>query len=159
VGEIDHTYAFHSIASDAAGNVESKGANVVDASVIVPDLAPPTTEVTNVDATTSTFLVQVQGSDVGSNGVVASFDLYVSIDGASAKNVTTIAGGSPTGGVYHAQTTYGAKTDGLAHTYRFFTRGKDGLGNIEAAPADPADVVVTGTFAAPHLAPLIGAGP
>ena len=122
--------------------------------MIVPDLAPPVTQVTHVDTTTSTFLVSMEGFDVGSNGVVASFDLFVSIDGGAAKRFTTVAGGSPDGGgVYHVQTQYAAKTDGLAHTYRFYSRGTDGR-NIEAAPVAPADVVVSGTFASPLLAPL-----
>ena len=39
----------------------------------------------------------MRGFDVGSNGVVATFDLYVSIDGVPAKRFVTVAGGR-TGG-------------------------------------------------------------
>lgn len=152
---IDHTYAFRSIARDAAGNVESKPADASDASVTVPDLAPPRTQVSDVDASTSTFVVSMEGADVGSSGVVVSFDLYVSIDGGGARRVATIVGTPDGTGKYVAEAHYAAKTDGLQHSYRFFTRGTDGGGRPEAAPAAPDDVVVTATFGVAHLlAPL-----
>ncbi len=46
--------------------------------------------------------------------------------------------------------TYQAIADDSPHTYRFYTVGTDGNGNIEAAPSDlNQDVIVTQTFASP----------
>lgn len=68
----------------------------------------------------------------------------------------TVAGGTPDGGgVYHAQINDLTKTDGLEHSYRFYSRGTDGGGKVEAAPAAPDGVIVTAQFApAPHFAPF-----
>ena len=143
----DHTYAFHSVALDKAGNVEAKALDAVEASIAVPDLSPPATQVTAVDSSQSTFVISMQGADVGSNGVVASFDLYVSIDGAAAKRIATVSGGPPDAmGVYRAQVQFRAIADNAQHTYRFYSIGKDGTRKTEAAPAVPADVSVSAAF-------------
>src|SRR5207248_1068555 len=50
-GQDNHTYAFYSRGHDVAGNTESK-TPVVEASIYVPDLTPPVTQVASVDHTT-----------------------------------------------------------------------------------------------------------
>ena len=45
VGQDRNTYAFHSIAVDAAGNIETKNSNTIEASTSIPDLNPPVTHV------------------------------------------------------------------------------------------------------------------
>ncbi|MFO1001950.1 MAG: hypothetical protein U0936_16565 [Planctomycetaceae bacterium] len=45
---------------------------------------------------------------------------------------------------------YQGLADGTSHTYKFYSRGRDGSGNVEAAPAS-ADVTVTATFASLSL--------
>ena len=143
----DHTYAFHSVARDAAGNVEPKGAGVIEASIVVPDLSGPATSVTRVDTTHSTFVITMQGSDIGSNGRVDTFALSVSIDGAPAKRVAVVSGGAAgADGTYSAQASFRALADGATHSYRFYSIGKDGAGNAERSPASPADIIVTGSF-------------
>ena len=47
-GQSNHTYAFHSVARDLAGNIEAKGATVIEASTFLPDLDPPDTQVSSV---------------------------------------------------------------------------------------------------------------
>lgn len=142
-----HTFAFRSIARDAAGNVESKPANRIEASIYVPDLFAPDTKVSSVDATQATINVSVEGKDLG-GGVLASFTLYVSTDGAAATRVATLNAGAPnSAGIVKATTSFEALADGVQHTYRFYTVGADDSGNIEATPAAPLDVVVSATFA------------
>ena len=141
-----HSYAFRSIVRDAAGNVESKSAAAIDASTFVPDLFAPNTMVSGVDATTSTFTISMQGSDLG-GGKLARFDLYVSVDGAAAELRARVNAGTPNGaGLVLASTQYQAITDGQPHSYRFYTVGIDDSGNVEAAPVAPADVLITRTF-------------
>jgi hypothetical protein len=44
-GSDRHTYAFHSLAHDLAGNTENKSDTLIEASTFVPDLNPPVTHV------------------------------------------------------------------------------------------------------------------
>jgi hypothetical protein len=148
VGESDHVYRFRSVARDKAGNIESKAADWTDATLAVPDLSPPATAVTLVDTSKSTFVVTMQGKDAGSNGVIDSFTLYVSIDGGSIRKVATVAGGTPgTDGNYTVHVPFRALADGVSHSYRFFSVGRDGTGKTEPVPVAPADVEVSAAFA------------
>jgi hypothetical protein len=146
VAESNHTYAFHSLARDKAGNVEAKAIGVNEASLSVPDLSPPNSQVIGVDTGTPTFVVSMQGKDVGANGVVASFDLYVSIDGAAAKKVASVPGTAGSGGVYTGQALFRAIADGTTHAYRFYSISRDGFGRTESAPKAPADLQVSAAF-------------
>lgn len=149
--ESNHTYAFYSLARDNAGNVEGKSP-LIEASIAVPDLSPPVTEVVGVDTSLSTFTVSMQGKDVGTSGV-ASFTLYVSVDGAKAKLVGTVAAGAPDAdGVATATAQFRAISDGNEHTYRFYSVGTDKGNKKEATPAVPADLEVTTTIAPQAIA-------
>ena len=131
--EEGHQYAFRSIATDAAGNVESK-AVYAEAGVYVPDMTPPTTEVTSAtpDPTTAQFAVTVNGTDAGGSGLV-SLAVYVQVDGGPAHLIARVPAGSPNAkGVYSATLTYQAVADGESHSYRFLSEGTDGAGNTEA---------------------------
>jgi hypothetical protein len=142
-----HKYGFLVVAHDAAGNVESKPL-VAEATTYVPDLTPPDTRVNSVDTSTSTFAVHYGGTDAGGSGL-AAFTLYVQVDGATPRPFITLAAGVPDAhGVYSGTASYQATSDGQAHSYRFYTVGTDGAGNVEPAPAGANDdVTVTATFA------------
>ena len=104
----------------------------------------------SVDSSTSTFDVTTTGTDSGGSGL-RFFDVFVQVDGGSAQQIGRLSAGSPDlGGHYTRSLDYQATSDGLSHTYRFYSTGEDGNGNIEAAPTDPnADIVVTTVFATP----------
>jgi hypothetical protein len=144
-GQSGHTYAFYSVATDAAGNVEAK-APTIEASTYVPDLDPPALQVTAVDTTSPTFAVSWSGTDAGGSGLDA-VDLYAAIDGGTPRRFAHLPGGSPSGTTYSGTVAYKAIADGSSHTYRFYALGIDGAGNVEATPTDPnADVVVSAAF-------------
>ena len=143
-----NTYGFRSIASDWAGNVETKAVQT-EASITVPDLSPPNTQVVSIDSSNPTFQMQIQGTDVGGSGL-REFILFASIDNGSFIEVSRLAAGQPNAsGAYFVTTTYQAIADGAEHTYRFYTVGVDQRGNIEPPPAAGHDVFVRATFAAP----------
>ncbi|MFN0053205.1 MAG: CARDB domain-containing protein [Planctomycetales bacterium] len=148
VAECKHTYDFRSVVRDAAGNVEIKGGSTSDTRTYVPDLLAPDTQVTNVDSTTSTLGISIQGRDLGGGRLVA-FDLYVSVDESVPEKRARIVAGAPNGsGIVLATTQYQALADGSSHSYRFYTVGIDDVGNTEGAPTAPADVSLTQAFAA-----------
>ncbi|MCY2967076.1 MAG: Ig-like domain-containing protein [Planctomycetota bacterium] len=142
-----HLYLFRSVSRDLAGNTEPKSAFAADAAIVVPDLFAPDTQVAGVNTSSAKFTVSMQGVDNG-GGTLAAFDLYVSVDGSTDSLVTRVpAGAADALGVYRASVQYQAISDGRQHNYRFYTRGIDIRGNAEEAPATPADVVVSATFA------------
>jgi hypothetical protein len=153
-GQGGTTYAFYSIAHDLAGYTEQKSPRT-EAITSVPDLIPPVTTVngttganpSTVDITSGTFTLNVTGSDSGASGL-ASFQVFAAIDGQAAQPVGgPIAAGAPDGqGNYHTTLTYTGRIDGLAHTYRFFSAGTDGAGNVEVEHGPPGDVVFAETF-------------
>jgi hypothetical protein len=149
-GQSGHTYAFYSVATDAAGNVESKSP-LVEASTYVPDLTPPVTEVTAVDDTTPSFVVSWSGFNP--DGMrMTNFALYVQVDGKPPALVGDFPASTPNAmGVSTGSTTYQAITDGAPHTYTFSTIGTNSDGIAETAPAGPgagAGATVSATFAA-----------
>jgi hypothetical protein len=156
MAESGRRYGFRTLARDAAGNVEVKPL-ASDAWTIVPDLDAPVTQVDNAVVHKNTAVIQLSfsGTDTGGSGL-ASFQLWVQVDSADPTLVGAYAAGTPVGGVYFGSATYAAITDGVEHTYRFYTVGIDGRGNVEAAPGAPADVVVTETFAAPTVLTVTG---
>jgi hypothetical protein len=152
-GEGGHHYYFRSVATDVAGNVENKPVTI-ESGTYVPDLTAPVTAVdaATPDASSATFTVNVTGADSGGSGL-ATFALEVQVDNGSVQAAGSAAAGAPDGsGVYTATLTYQASADGQAHTYRFFSKGTDGAGNVEADHASPNDVVVTQTFQTQPLA-------
>ena len=140
------TYAFHSVAHDAAGNIEAKGANVIEASTYVPDLTPPVTQI-NSDAANAagTFTLAFSGTSPGGSGI-ETFDLAVQVDGGPALQIGTLPGGTPVAGVYSGQTKYQGLADGLSHSYAFSIQGINGNGVAETMHSAPS---VTDTFAVP----------
>jgi large repetitive protein len=164
-GQDRNIYAFHSIAEDAAGNIESKSSNAIEASTSVPDLNPP---VTHILASTPSyswgpysssdfsglipssysdgvFTLNWAGADPDQDsgtpaGSIALVDIYVEIDGGSPTLIGQLNGGTPNGsGVYTGSMTYDALGDGLTHTYRFFSVGVDDEQKAQyAAQSGPA---------------------
>ena len=140
-GQSGHTYAFHSNGHDAAGNTESKG-RLIEASTYVPDLTPPTTRVTSVDASSPTLRVSVSGSDAGGSGLAYTL-VFVRVDDGAARQIGVLSTASGT-------IPYEAIADGNAHTYVFYSQGVDGAGNIQPPPSNASmGLSVTATFNAP----------
>ena len=146
VAQSNQIYFFQSIAVDHAGNVESK--TLADASISVGDFDAPETNVVSATANSAgLFSLSATGMDTG-GGDLLLFDFYVSIDGGLSEFVGSAGSGAPNGaGLHSASTVYQGKTDGLQHTYRFFSIGRDSAGNIEAAPSRSNDQVISATFA------------
>ena len=147
-GRSDHSYAFYSVARDAAGNVETKAA-VIEASTYVPDLTPPESQVATVDANSPTFAIIVTGSDQGGSGL-AGFELFVQVDDGPVESVGRLHAGTADGsGVQSATFSYAARVDGLPHDYRFHSVGADGGGNVEQSPSDPDVALASVVFTPP----------
>ena len=101
-GQDRHSYTFHSIATDLAGNVENKSASAIEASTYVPDLTPPVTHVlssSSYNSQTGTFTLNWSGQDGGD--VLKSITLWVSVDGGKAQPINTF-----TSNLYSGSTTY-----------------------------------------------------
>ena len=149
-GTPGHHYYFRSIAMDNAANVETK--TTIDASTFIA-VPPPITSVATATPNTSnaTITLNVNGTDPYGSGL-ASFAVYVSVNGGSRQLVGTVAAGTPDGsGVSHATLTYQGIADGISKTYAFYSVGTDQSGRVEAAHT-AADVTLTQTFAATPLA-------
>jgi hypothetical protein len=143
-GQDRNIYAFHSIAEDTAGNVESKSSNAMEASTSVPDLHPPVTHVLSSSSyTNGVFTLNWSGTDPDQHtgtpaGSIAVVDIYVEIDGAAPTLIDQLNGGTPNGsGVYSGSMTYDALGDDHAHTYGFFSVGIDDEQKAQPQPASP----------------------
>lgn len=138
------SYWFRSIARDNAGNLEIK--NSSDAVTRIGDIVPPTSQVTSATPTSNgLFTIQLTGAKP-SGSPLTSFDVYVRIDGGEAILVGTSSGVAQGGGNFQGQMQFQALLDGISHTYQFYSRGRDGAGNVEAAPSE-ADLSSTYSFA------------
>ncbi|MCA9050870.1 MAG: DUF5006 domain-containing protein [Planctomycetaceae bacterium] len=148
--ESNHRYWFRAVATDTAGNEETDSLSA-EANTYVGDIAAPETSVTNATTDTDTGIISLQlsGTDAGNSGL-QEFRVYVSVDEGPIEEVplSAVSAGTPIDGVYSAAVQFQGIRDGAAHTYRFFTRGVDGRGNVEADPG-VGDVQITQTFAAP----------
>ena len=143
--ESNHTYAFRTVARDQAGNVEVK-ANKPQASIYVPDLDAPVTQVDAVKVEADVLVVRFSGEDTGGSGL-AGVQVIVEIDGGKPR---LIGERKPKSSPLTDSITYQPIADGQPHQYRFYTRGFDRNGNREAFPTDPAaDVIVTAAFEPP----------
>ncbi|MCA9158900.1 MAG: PKD domain-containing protein, partial [Planctomycetales bacterium] len=147
----NHTYLFRSVARDRAGNVE-QGPVTADTQIHVGDLDPPVTRVDSATASSSgLFSVHMSGSEFG-GGQLRLIDLYVVVDGGAAELIGSSPAGTPDASGRHVvEATYQGRADGQPHSYRFFSIGRDSLGNIESAPTKSSDVIVNATFAATGL--------
>ena len=161
-GQSGHRYAFRSLATDAAGNVEKPHAKA-DTQTTLADKTPPTTAVVSAtdNAATGLFTLTASGTDTGGSGL-AGFMFFVEtmtmVDGQPnyqmQKLATVAAGPADHRGRSTATTVFQGLTDGVAHTYRFFSVGIDKAGNVEGLHPLPNDVEVTATFAAAATASL-----
>jgi ELWxxDGT repeat protein len=143
-----HTYYFRSVGRDVEGNTELDLGGNADTVVQVGDLDAAATQVQSASAKISgLFNVEMTGSDSGGSGL-RFFDLYVALDDGPANFIASVEAGAANGqGIYSGSTTYQGVTDGAPNSYRFFSLGRDGSGNVESAPGHASDVVVTQTFA------------
>ena len=157
VGHNNTTYAFYSIATDNAGNVENKPP-AIEASTDVPDLTPPVSSVnpttgtnpSTVNKSTGTFTLNVTGSDPG-GAIVTEFEVFVSVDGGAYTmvNSAAIPAGPPNRtGASSATISYQGLTDGAQHRYAFYSIGIDSLGNTQPAAPWP-NLSLTEKFAQP----------
>ncbi|MCX7399769.1 MAG: cadherin domain-containing protein [Planctomycetales bacterium] len=153
-GAANTTYWFRSIARDAAGNVEVKTSS--DTYTRIGDVVPPSSQVTAAPFVSSgLFNLQMAGSKL-SGAIMTQFDVYVVVDSNAAVLVgTASAVATSTAGQFTGSLTYQGLADGISHTYRFYSRGKDGSGNVEAAPVT-GDVSVTVSFSAPAILTATG---
>lgn len=91
--ESNRTYGFRSVARDRAGNEEDKPIQI-EASVLVPDLDPPVTEVVSVDVQSPSFQIAMRGSETGGAGL-REFALFGQIDQGSIVELARLSAGSP----------------------------------------------------------------
>ncbi len=173
-GQDRSTYAFYSVARDAAGNTESPIGTPIEASTYVADTNPPVTHVLASNPSYSwgqfpsfefsgpapssysngVFTLDWAGADPDQytgvpTGSIATVDIYVEVDGGAPVLIGSPNGGTPdANGVYSGSITYNALKDGLSHTYSFFSVGLDP--QIEqyqgqlAGPAANPDVTFSG---------------
>ncbi len=114
IGQDRNTYAFHSIAIDAADNTESKNGNTIEASTSVPDLHPPVTHVltsSSFNSNNGVFTLNWSGTDPDQNsgtpaGSIALVDVYVEVDGGTPTLIGQESGVTSVGGVYSGSLTY-----------------------------------------------------
>ncbi|HUU84812.1 MAG TPA: RHS repeat-associated core domain-containing protein, partial [Phycisphaerae bacterium] len=110
--------------------------NVIDAaapSSAVAPLAPSQTD--------AAFTVSWSGADDAEGSGLAAYDVYVARDGGPFE-------------IWLAGTTDGCAmftADPAGHTYAFYTRAHDHVGNLEAAPAVPDAVTATPDLLAPTV--------
>src|SRR5438309_1309868 len=121
-GQDGHTYQFRSIATDNAGNVESKSTN--DSWTIV-DMSPPDSVVTTLPPFENTVQFTVSWGPVGGTTDIATYQVQVR-EGAGAW-VDLACCSSTTS----ASTSFVGQ-DG--HSYGFRSIARDRAGNIEIAP-------------------------
>jgi hypothetical protein len=157
-GQSNTTYAFYSIATDGAGNVQ-KNQPAIEASTYLPNLTPPVTSVngttgtkpSTVDTSTGTFTLNITGNDPG-GGLITYFEVFVSVDGGSYQEVgpyASPAGPADSGGNFHSTARYQGLTDGKSHSYAFYSIGLDAAGNIQSAPSSANVTFSNETFAVP----------
>ncbi len=147
-GAANTTYWFRSLARDFAGNVETK--TTADTYTRIGDVVPPASQVTTAaHVSTGLFTVQMTGTKA-SGSALTQFDVYVSIDSSAAILIGSANGTSLGGGNYSGSIVFQGILDGMSHNYRFYSRARDGAGNVEAAPVS-GDVSVMSSFATSAL--------
>ncbi len=142
-----NTYAFYSVAHDAAGNIESDNDGTIEASTPIPDLNPPVSHIlaNNPSYSWSPFssseFSELAPSSYGDGvytlnwaaadpdqstgvppGSISQVDIYVQIDGGTPVLIGQAnAGKANSNGVYSGLTTYQVLGDSKAHQYNFFS--------------------------------------
>jgi ELWxxDGT repeat protein len=147
-GSANTTYWFRSLGRDKAGNVESKTTS--DTFTRIGDVVPPSTNVTSaVPTSNGLFTIQMTGTKPSGTPITA-FDVYVVIDGGEPILVGAASSVATGGGNFSGMILFQGILDGVSHTYRFYSRGRDGSGNVEVAPVS-GDVSATYSFASAGL--------
>ena len=146
-GQSNTTYAFYSIATDNAGNVETKQP-AIEASTYLPNLTPPVTAVERHHG------YQTQHGQYHDRYVHAQHHRQATPAAASSptsrcssrstarrtqwSTVRRFRPGPPdSSGNSHATIPYQGLTDGSKHIYRFYSIGLDSAGNVQSAPSTP----------------------
>ena len=148
-GADGHSHAFYSVATDHAGNREDAPATpdaVTTVNATVTDVAPPTSAVLPLAAVTraESFLVEWSGQDEEGGSGIASYDVFVSVDGGAFE--VWLANATTTSAVYH-----GAQN----HSYAFHSVATDHAGNVEAAPGVPDAQTTIPELAPPTVAAAV----
>jgi hypothetical protein len=178
VGQDRNVYAFHSVAHDAAANIENKSSTAIEASTSVPDLNPPVTHILTSSPAyvwnpfpssrfsglvpssyaNGIFTLNWAGADPDQNtgvptGSIVLVDIYVTVDASTTPTlIGQLNAGTPNGaGVYSGSLTYDALADGQAHTYRFFSIGVDDQQKKQMQPGS-ADVTFSNIAVSAPLA-------
>ncbi|MCD6327316.1 choice-of-anchor D domain-containing protein, partial [bacterium] len=125
--EGDGQYAFYTVATDAAGNVQDEpSAETAPCSIsFVDTVAPNTTASAPTWTTSSPIDVHFEGNDVGTG--LAVVELWVQFDIWAWQKVDEKHGVNSGSFIYEPEIAGG--------TYRFYTIGRDLAGNTEAVPA------------------------
>jgi hypothetical protein len=163
-GQSNTTYSFYSVAEDYAGNVQSQPP-IVEASTYVPNLTPPVTSVngvtganpSTVNTSTGTFTLNLTGTDPG-GGLIEYFMVYVSIDQGAYQELDpyAIPAGAAINGTWSSSIAYQGLTDGLAHTYSFYSVAVDSSGNQQSSPSAPNVTFANQAFAVPSALAVTG---
>ncbi len=136
-GQDGHSYAFYTLATDNAGNVQ-KTPQAVPAMTLV-DADPPTSAIGALPAVTNQAIsLHWTGSDPapGPNLVssgVASYTIYASDNGGPFTPIAALTNTTQTSGSFTGQ-------DG--HSYRFYSLATDNAGNVQAPPTTPPPAVL-----------------
>ena len=139
----DGTYVLTVLANGITDPYGNPGAGLLSAGWTL-DTTRPTSKVDPLAArqTALNFPVRVTGSDPGTGSGVASYDLYVSVDGGAFTLWTTVAASSPTA-LYPGQSN---------HTYGFRSLGRDAAGNVESKPVSTEATTYLPDLSAPDTA-------
>ncbi|MEM8914005.1 MAG: dockerin type I domain-containing protein, partial [Planctomycetota bacterium] len=135
-GENETQYWFRSVARDLAGNEETEPI-VADASIYVPDLTAPSTEVAAIELINGgahVWSVRVSGSDEGGSGLDRIRLDYVEGDGAVMTLGTFEAGLRDASGNHLIEVPFFPRIES-GIDYYFTAIGIDGNGNEETKPA------------------------
>jgi len=124
--EGDGRYAFYTVATDAAGNLEAWDGHA-DCSGFLDTVAPETSATAPAWTTASPIVVEFAASDVGIG--IAAVELWVRYQVFEWQKVDEKRALTSGDFIYEPDITGGV--------YSFYTIGRDLAGNVEAAPAVP----------------------
>ncbi len=145
--ESNRIYWFRSVAEDFAGNLENEP-TAPDTHTIVGDLDKPESQIIAMtDSDNGLIELTATGIDLG-GGVLQTVEFYVSIDGAAAMLIGTVAAATQPNGTRAATFVYQGLIDGTPHTYAFYSVGIDSRNNVEDEPS-VADQILTRQFDPP----------
>ncbi len=158
-GGVEGDYAFYTVATDKAGNVEGVPATpdaVTSYTQAGPgelDTTPPTSKAHSAKVTRrETVQVRYRAKDRAGGSGLARVELFVKTPGAASYTKALADAGDLVDGRFSYAASAG---EGV---YRFYTVATDVAGNVEAAPAK-ADTWVRYDVTAPGLHRRMGKGP